>query len=157
MNNKSIFATDHYFRYMKKTFILAIFLIATATAFSQQSFVTVSGGYSFAKVEDSDVMTNGWRVNGLYEFNPYEQKWTYGLSFGYLNLKGFTADRDYNISSLPLYFAPKYMSGSDKLKGFIKEPLECNIQNWKQPEVPLTCLITILVLSQEAEPVLCFS
>jgi len=120
MNNKSIFATDHYFRYMKKTFILAIFLIATATTFSQQSFVTVSGGYSFAKVEDSDVMTNGWRVNGLYEFNPYEQKWTYGLSFGYLNLKGFTADRDYNISSLPLYFAPKYMSGSDKLKGFIK-------------------------------------
>jgi hypothetical protein len=114
---------------MKKIIILTVFLLAVATAFSQQSFVTVSGGYSFAKVEDTDAKITGYRINGLYEFNPYGQKWAYGLSFGYLNLKGSTNDRDYNITSLPLYFAPKYMTGSEKLKSFIKGAFGIQLSN----------------------------
>lgn len=114
---------------MKKTTISALLLLSTAIAFSQQSFVTVNGGYSFAKVEDTDAKLTGYRINGLYEFNPYGQKWAYGLSFGYMNLKGSTSDRDYNITSLPLYFAPKYMSGSDKLKGFIKGAFGIQLSN----------------------------
>jgi hypothetical protein len=105
---------------MKNTIFLTLLLLPATIALSQQSFVTATGGYSFAKIEDTDVKATGWRVNGLYEFAPYGQKWAFGLSFGYLNLKGSTSDRDYNITSLPLYFSPKYMSGSDKLKGFIK-------------------------------------
>lgn len=114
---------------MKKIIILTGFLIAVTTGFSQKNFVTVSGGYSFAKVEDSDDKVTGYRINGLYEFNPYAQKWAYGISFGYMNLKGSTTDRDYNITSLPLYFAPKYMAGSDKMKSFIKGAFGIQLSN----------------------------
>jgi hypothetical protein len=105
---------------MKKIILFTLFLSVVSNAFSQQNLGIVSGGYSFAKVKDTDVKVSGWRINGTYEFNPYNQKWSYGLSAGYLKLRGSTADRDYDISSIPVYFAPKYTTGNNKLKGFVK-------------------------------------
>jgi hypothetical protein len=105
---------------MKKIFIFILFLSVVSNAFGQQNMGTVSGGYSFAKVNNSDASISGFKVSGLYEFNPYKQKWSYGLSLGYINLKGSSASRDYNISSVPICFAPKYVTGKNKLKAFIK-------------------------------------
>jgi hypothetical protein len=45
-------------------------------------------------VKPRKVSVSGWRINGTYEFNPYYQKWSYGLSAGYLKLKGPAADMD---------------------------------------------------------------
>ena len=61
-------------------------------AFSQENMVTLSGGYSFANIEDTDVKGTGYRINGLYELNPMEGKFAHGISFGYIGLK---ADEDY--------------------------------------------------------------
>ena len=93
---------------MKKIVNLVIFLLVSAAVFSQENLVIVNGGYSFAKVEDTGVKIAGWRINGTYEFNPFGQKWDYGISVGYLKLKGSNEIRDYNISSIPVCFAPKY-------------------------------------------------
>jgi hypothetical protein len=114
---------------MKRSAILIMLLLASAPAFSQQNLVIAGGGYSFAKVESTDVRITGWRINGTYEFNPYGQKWDYGLSIGYLKLKGSNENRDYNITSIPICFAPKYMSGSDRLKGFIKGAFGAQFSN----------------------------
>jgi hypothetical protein len=40
------------------------------------------------------VGVSGWRINGTYEFNPLNQKWSFGLSAGYLKLRGPAADLD---------------------------------------------------------------
>jgi len=71
---------------MKNYLIIALFVLLSAQAFSQQNMFTVSGGYSFATIEDTDKKTTGWRINGLYELNPYQGMFAHGFSFGYVSL-----------------------------------------------------------------------
>jgi hypothetical protein len=102
--------------------------------FSQENLITLSGGYSFANLdpdeflsEDASIKANGWRINFLYEFNAREGNWAYGSAIGYVSISA-TDDSDldtaeYKVSTVPVYFAPKYMFGSDKVKGFVKGAL----------------------------------
>jgi hypothetical protein len=109
---------------MKKTLILLAFISCTAVLAGQENMFSLSGGYSFCNVEDIDVNSNGWRINGLYEFNPHSGKIAHGFSFGYVNNKaegeGELTDNTYKISTMPIYYAPKFLIGSEKIKGFIK-------------------------------------
>jgi hypothetical protein len=113
---------------MMKRKILISFLIAMSIkAYSQNQMVTLSGGYSFANIEDVDAKATGWRINGLYEFNETDGKIAHGLSIGYIsiaatevvNKESITA----SINSLPVYYAPKFLFGNEKFKGFIKGAL----------------------------------
>ena len=88
---------------------------------------TVSGGYSWAKVDDADVTATGWRINGTYEFNKGQGQFAQGVSIGYINTKATqtfgamdSLNVEYTLSSLPLYYAPKYFFGGDKALGFVK-------------------------------------
>jgi hypothetical protein len=112
---------------MKQFFMILTIVFCTAYAWSQESVVTVSGGYSFANIEDTDLKTSGWRINGSYEFNPLGGEWAYGISMGYIDLKGsietLTSPVDYRIQTMPIYFAPKYLFGNNTFKGFIKGAL----------------------------------
>ena len=96
-------------------------------AFSQQNIITLSGGYSFANIEDTDIKGTGYRINGLFEFNPMEGKFAHGISFGYIGLKAEEsigqATQSYTVNSFPIYYAPKVMFGSDKAKAFVKGAL----------------------------------
>jgi hypothetical protein len=105
---------------MKKLLIFSVFMILAINAFSQENSFTISGGYPFGKVEGTDTKCTGWKINGLYEFNPAERNTVLGFSTGYQNLTASESGRNYTVSSIPLYFAPKYMKGNDKLKAFIK-------------------------------------
>jgi len=112
---------------MKKNILITLLVFASIQVFSQQNIITISGGYSFANIEDTDLKGTGYRINGLFEFNPMEGKVAHGLSFGYIGLKaeetiGQTV-QSYTINSFPLYYAPKVMFGKDKLKVFIKGAL----------------------------------
>jgi len=112
---------------MKKNILITLLVFASIQVFSQQNIITISGGYSFANIEDTDLKGTGYRINGLFEFNPMEGKFAHGLSFGYIGLKaeetiGQTV-QSYTINSFPLYYAPKVMFGNDKLKVFIKGAL----------------------------------
>jgi hypothetical protein len=84
---------------------------------------TVSGGYSFANIEDSDDKATGWRINGLYEYNPAGGRIAHGLSFGYINLSSTDGSTTNTVHSFPLYWAPKLMFGSERVKAFIKGAL----------------------------------
>lgn len=110
---------------MKKLYLSLVTFLLSLTLFAQENNLILSGGYSFAKIEDSDLTTPGWRINGLYEFNPAGGPWAFGLSIGYIGLNGTTdvagaGSLEYTIGTVPIYFAPKFMFGSDKVKGFIK-------------------------------------
>jgi hypothetical protein len=112
---------------MKKNILILFLILLSFKALSQENIVTLSGGYSFANIEDTDAKGTGFRINGLYELNPMSGNFAHGISFGYIGLSGSegvgSQTIDYTINSFPLYYAPKYMFGSDKFKGFIKGAL----------------------------------
>jgi hypothetical protein len=122
---------------MKKFFVVITLMFITIIGITQQNLVTVSGGYSIANIEDTDLSASGWRINGLYEFNPMEGKVAYGFSMGYISLKAqqesnVTDTAEYKISTIPFYFVPKYMIGNKKIKGFLKGALGFQRSNFER-------------------------
>lgn len=109
---------------MKRIILILIFTALASLAFSQENTVTLSGGYAFANIEDIDVNATGWRVSGLYEFNQTGSPWAQGFSVGYLSLSAQSTEGvqtiNLDVSSWPIYYAPKYLFGNKKLKGFVK-------------------------------------
>jgi hypothetical protein len=112
---------------MKKYYLIISLILLSIKANSQENMVTVSGGYSFANIENTSTQATGWRINGLYEFNPMSSKFAHGISFGYISLSSSETTGQQTVKnsvySLALYYAPKVMFGSDKFKIFIKGAL----------------------------------
>jgi hypothetical protein len=121
---------------MKRNILITVFVMVSLQAFSQQNVFTLSGGYSFATIEDTDIKGTGYRINGLIEFNPNEGKFAHGFSIGYIGLKAEEVVgqgvQNYTINSFPIYYAPKVMFGSDKAKLFIKGALGMQIAGLKK-------------------------
>lgn len=107
--------------------IIVILAFISISLYSQENAISLSGGYTFANIDDSDATADGWRINGLYEYIPTGGPWAYGFSIGYMSLsrdKGTNTDTiSYKISTVPIYFAPKYVMGKGKFKGYIKAVL----------------------------------
>ena len=112
---------------MKKPILMLFLVLLALKAFSQENMLTISGGYSFANIEDTDTKATGWRINGLYEFAPTAGKFAHGISIGYINLTNSETVSQQTVKntvgSLPVYYAPKVMFGNDKIKAFIKGAL----------------------------------
>lgn len=116
----------------KQLLFLALFLLSTSVFAQKQQMFTVSGGYAWANVfesnyieEDFDITGTGWRINGLYEFNPNEGPLAWGIALGYISLSGdHTNDMGektkLTVGTIPVYLSPKYMFGNEQFKGFIK-------------------------------------
>jgi hypothetical protein len=109
---------------MKKQIFVLFLLLLSFKAFSQENMVTISGGYAFANIEDSDSKGTGWRINGLYEFNPSGSMIAHGFSVGYISLSATDGIGQQTvtstINSFPVYYAPKVMFGKERIKLFIK-------------------------------------
>ncbi|NJN43141.1 MAG: hypothetical protein HC811_13855, partial [Flammeovirgaceae bacterium] len=86
-------------------------------------------------IEDADDGASGYRINGLYEFNPGGGKVAHGFSVGYIGVgqegsysytiggSTTTITAESNSNTWPIYYAPKFMFGDGKFKGFIKGAL----------------------------------
>jgi len=116
---------------MKRSIMLVIAVFAAVVAFSQSNLVSLSGGYSWAKVDDSeniqddpDIKGTGWRINGAYDYVNYKGNFSYGCAAGYISVsadyKGVADTAEYTVSTVPFYFVPKYLFGKEKIQGFIK-------------------------------------
>ncbi len=118
---------------MKKSILTLSMVVVSSWAFSQENMITISGGYVFANVESTDVNGTGFRINGLYEYNPGGGKWAHGFSFGYIGLTGESTTNvqsiKYDINTWPLYYAPKYLFGGESFKGFVKGAIGWQISN----------------------------
>jgi hypothetical protein len=109
---------------MKKIVFISIIIFSFLEVFSQENVGTVSGGYSWANITDSNEKATGFRINGLYEYNPLNASFAHGVSIGYIKLTSVDGDLTSTVSSMPVYYAPKYMFGkSDKFKVFVKGAL----------------------------------
>ena len=115
-------------------FIAVILLLAGTVAWTQESLVTFSGGYAFANLSESETNATGWRINGLYEFNPQGGKLAHGISFGFISTAATASaeDAEYNLHTWPLYYAPKIMFGKDKFKAFVKGAMGLHFSNYKR-------------------------
>jgi len=112
---------------MKKNILITLLILLSMKALSQENMITLSGGYASANIEDTDTKATGWRINGLYEFNPLGSIIAHGFSFGYISVSGTESvgqqEIKSTINSFPIYYAPKVMFGKEKLKIFIKGAL----------------------------------
>jgi hypothetical protein len=121
---------------MKNILFIVSLVLLSMQAFSQQNMFTLSGGYSFATIEDSDTRLTGWRINGNYEYNPLQGMFAHGFSFGYVSLSATegtgSQSVDVKINSFPIYYAPKVLFGKDKFKGFIKGALGMQFSGLKR-------------------------
>ena len=113
---------------MKKILTFTVMIMLSIGASAQEHAMSISGGYVFANVEEVETNANGWRINGLYEYLQEGGKIAHGVSFGYIHTTaeysstiGQTVhNSDYKFNTFPIYYAPKFMFGSETAKGFIK-------------------------------------
>jgi hypothetical protein len=113
---------------MKKNILIICLILFSFKAFSQENMMTLSGGYASANIEDTDKKGTGWRISGLYEFNPVGGMFAHGISFGYIKLTATETgilgqSINSTINSFPIYYAPKVMFGKEKIKLFINGAL----------------------------------
>jgi hypothetical protein len=108
---------------MKRRFLILPLFLAAIMAYSQESRITAFGGYTFANIEEADTDGTGWRVGLVYEFTPMGTKFGHGMSASYVSLSAENSGSSYDIATWPVYYAPKFMFGSDKFQGFIKAAL----------------------------------
>lgn len=99
---------------------------------AQENRFTLSGGYVFTNIEDVDTDATGWRINGLYEFNPGQGILSHGLAFGYIGTSADTRAANYKINSWPVYYAPKVTLGNGILKGFLKGALGTHFSGYNR-------------------------
>lgn len=111
---------------MKRTILILVLISLTTIAWSQENMISISGGYAFANLEDFDDQATGWRINGVYEFNPQSGKFAHGAAIGYSSIeasdKTGLIETTGTVSTLPIYYAPKFFLGQGKVI-FIKGAL----------------------------------
>jgi hypothetical protein len=94
---------------------------------AQQNLISIEGGLAIADLQEASTGMNGWRISGVYEFNPYEDKVTHGISFGYVNMKTEVtigqSTTKYELNNFPIYYAPGLLLGKDKFKLQLKGAL----------------------------------
>ena len=124
---------------MKKGLLIALMLLSIVALRAQESRFTLSGGYVFTNVENADVNATGFRINGLYEFVPMGGNLSHGFSVGFLQTKASSEviGADYTLISWPIFYAPKYSFGNDKIKGFIKGALGVHTSGYTRSGVEL--------------------
>jgi len=121
---------------MKKNLLIFAMVCLFGTVWAQENRFSLTGGYVFSNIEETDTEATGWRLNVTYEFNPGDGMFSHGFTFGYLGTTGdftsATKRSDYKSNSFPVYYAPKISVGKGNLKGFLKGALGTHITGYKR-------------------------
>lgn len=118
--------------------ILTIVLLASTGVWAQENILTITGGYAFANLEEAEVDASGYRINATYEFNANEGKFSHGLSIGYISASADSAGAqgaEYKMNTWPIYYAPRLMFGSGKVRAFVKGALGMHLSGYKRTGV----------------------
>ena len=122
---------------MKKAFLFILFFSGSLYVLSQENMISINGGYAFSSYEEIETNAKGWRVNGSYEFNRTGSNIANGIVIGFVSLHAEDDDgSNYDISTLPFYYAPRFFFGSGKIKGFIKGALGMQ-RSWLKRSGPI--------------------
>lgn len=108
---------------MKKTILLALLISLSLKGISQENMFTLGGGYAFANIQDTENQGTGFRINGLYEYNPSGGMFAHGFAAGYVSISATEGTGaltvENKVHSVPIYYAPKLLLGKNKIKGFV--------------------------------------
>lgn len=109
---------------MKGVFISLAVLCISGLAWAQENRIKLSAGYVFENIEEIDTDASGFRINGIYEFNPNEGIYAHGIAFGYARTSAtytsFLQTTDYKFNTIPVYYAPKVIFGKGAFRGYLK-------------------------------------
>jgi hypothetical protein len=112
---------------VKKNILILALIFCSAAVWAQGNIITVSGGYAFANIEDSNVQGTGFRINAIYEYYPAGALFAHGVTLGYAHLSSSETVLQQEvksvINSFPIYYSPKVIFGGEKIKFFIKGAL----------------------------------
>lgn len=121
---------------MKRFNIAIIIVLFSMQVWAQENMITLGGGYAFATIEDTDKQATGYRINGLYEYNQAGGKFAHGFSVGYVHMTAeeanFSQTVTTTVGSWPIYYAPKFLFGKEKAKGFLKGALGMQFASLKK-------------------------
>jgi hypothetical protein len=121
---------------MKQLLMMLSILVYSVTAWSQQNILSISGGYVFTNVSETDVKATGWRINGVYEFNPQEGLISRSISFGLFRTSSEYENQNqtsnYKLNSFPIYYSHKVMFVKEKFKGFLKGSLGVHLSQYSR-------------------------
>jgi len=114
---------------MKKLSLILSILAFTTIIKAQENIISINSGYAFLKGQEVRSDFTGWRISGVYEYNPFGGPVSHGISFGYASVSGISKnpgldfDKAIEIATWPIYYQPKYIFGNDKVKGYVKGAL----------------------------------
>jgi len=121
---------------MKQYLLIFALMFLFSVVMAQENRFSINGGYVFANLEDVDTDANGWRITGLFEFNPGGGSFSHGFAVGYTgttaDFTSGTTNSNYSINSWPIYYAPKFSIGKGNLKGFVKGALGTHVTGFKR-------------------------
>lgn len=109
---------------MKRNLLALLMPIFCIAALAQENSITLSGGYVFTNIENSDEKATGYRINANYEFNPGAGNFAHGITAAFIHTEASgISNVIYKLNHVPFYYAPKVMFGNESLKGFVKGAL----------------------------------
>lgn len=128
--------------HQKNLVALVICLLASWGAFAQESSFIIGGGWATISPEYFSSSASGYRINGLYEFNPGQGNIAHGLNVGYVSTTAsgtssgpagvITGTANITLRSIPVYYAPKiYLGDGEKFKFFLKGALGWQFGGYK--------------------------
>ena len=127
----------------KQLLIFFIFLMALTTTRAQET-ITLSGGAVYSRAidytayyaYDYNTEGTGFRITGTYEVGPLvPKKLLHGFSMGYIltntEIREPNLTADVKVRTLPMYYAPKYMIGSEKASVFVRGAIGMQFARFK--------------------------
>ncbi len=127
---------------MKLNVIVLALSVVTFGAWGQENSFIIGGGWATMSPEYFAKSASGYRINGLYEFNPNQGKLAHGFNVGYVYTTAtgtssgpagvVSGSADLTLRSIPVYYAPKfYFGNSEKFKFFLKGALGIQFGGYK--------------------------
>jgi hypothetical protein len=121
---------------MKKAILILSVLFFSVGTRAQENSLTLSGGYVFTNIEESDIDASGYRINALFDFNPQQGMFSHGFSMGFIHTTASNTTNaqttDYRMINLPAYYAPRLTFGKQSFKVYIKGALGLHFSNYKR-------------------------
>jgi hypothetical protein len=118
---------------MKKGLLIFALVFTTVAVWAQENSFTLSGGYVFSNLEETDSGANGYRFNATYEFNPNQGIFSHGFTIGYIHTSASgLQNAEYKLNNVPIYYAPKATFGKGKAKVFVKGALGTHVSFYKR-------------------------
>jgi opacity protein-like surface antigen len=117
---------------MKKIILIALLMFPLTMVIAQENRVRISGGWTTANIQDSDLSGNGWNISANYEIIPTGTMVAYGLTIGYMSVSAEENGVKYTVNALPIYFHPRLYFSEGKLRPFLQGALGFQLSDQKR-------------------------